>query len=483
MRKILPTLFIALLALALATAPVLGNPAITVVPGNASYSAGDSLSVSGSAAVSQAVSIQLLNPAGTRIAIAQANSAADGSYSKLGIYTFSATDALGTYKVKVYCSGESAEATFSLAVADAVAPAIVSVALSKAVVKGGAAITVTVVASDNIGVASVTAGSVSLSLASGTAASGTWSGSIVAAAGAGAQSVSVVASDVAGNTASSSASYTVDNTAPVIALTAPADGVEFHVSSVVVSGSVVDAVSAASAISVTVNDVAATLAADGSFSKSVTLSSGSNAITVKASDEAGNEATTTVTVSYTAPVGKVDVSVGVGTLYFAGEQAAVWVVTAYNGEAVASTVSGYVALPAGTNTALTFTAAGTGVFKAVYTVPAGAGAYAVVVSADYQGIKGIELKSFLVSSAFADLKADVASIKGTVTSISGNVATIVTDTGIVKANVSGLKTDVSGVSGAVSTITTPVWAAVILSLIAAIAAIVAVVSIRSKIAG
>jgi hypothetical protein len=290
----------------------------------------------------------------------------------------------------------------------------------------------------------------------------------------------------------------------VIALTAPADGVEFHVSSVVVSGSVVDAVSAASAISVTVNDVAATLAADGSFSKSVTLSSGSNAITVKASDEAGNEATTTVTVSYTAPVGKVDVSVGVGTLYFAGEQAAVWVVTAYNGEAIASTVSGYVALPAGTNTTLTFTAAGTGVFKAVYTVPAGAGAYAVVVSADYQGIKGIELKSFLVSSAFADLKADVASIKGTVTSISGNVATvvtdvgvikgtvtsisgnvatIVTDTGIVKANVSGLKTDVSGVSGAVSTITTPVWAAVILSLIAAIAAIVAVVSIRSKIAG
>jgi hypothetical protein len=476
MRKILPTLFVALLALALATAPILGNPTITVVPGKTSYQAGDSFSVSGSAAASKAVSIQLLNPAGTRIAIAQVTSAADGTYSKTGIYTFGATDALGTYTVKVYCSGESAEATFSVVVTDAVAPAIASVALSKTVAKGGAAITVTVTASDNVGVTSVTAGSVSLSLASGTAASGTWSGSIAAAAAAGAQSIAVVAYDAAGNNVASSAAYTVDNTAPVLTVTAPADGAASHVNVITVSGSVTDAVSSASKLSVTVNNVAATVAADGSFSKSVTLSSGLNAITVAASDEAGNVATKTVTVSYTVPVGKVDVSVGVGALYFAGEQATVWVATAYNGEAVASTVSGYVVLPNGTNASLTFTTVGTGVFKAGYTVPAGAGSYAAVASADYQGVKGIGLTSFLVSSGFTD-------IKGTVVSINGSVATIVTDTGLVKADISKLKTDVSGVNGAVSTITTPVWAAVILSLIAAIAAIVAVVSIRSKIAG
>ena len=476
MRKILPTLFVALLALALATAPVLGNPAITVVPGKTSYQRGESLSVSGSATASKAVSIQLFNAAGTRIAIAQVTSAADGTYSKASIYAFSATDALGTYTVKVYCSGESAEATFSVVVTDAVAPAIASVALSKTVAKGGAAITVTVTASDNVGVTSVTAGSVSLSLASGTAASGTWSGSIAAAAAAGAQSIAVVAYDAAGNTATSSAAYTVDNTAPVLTVTAPADGAAFHVNVITVSGSVTDAVSSASKLSVTVNNVAATVAADGSFSKSVTLSSGLNAITVAASDEAGNIATKTVTVSYTVPVGKVDVSVDVGALYFAGEQATVWVATAYNGEAVASTVSGYIVLPNGTNASLTFTAVGIGVYKAGYTVPAGAGSYAAVASADYQGVKGIGLKSFLVSSGFAD-------IKGTVVSINGSVATIVTDTGLVKADISKLKTDVSGVNGAVSTITTPVWAAVILSLIAAIAAIVAVVSIRSKIAG
>lgn len=483
MRKILPTLFVALLALALATAPVLGNPAITVVPGKTGYQAGDSFSVSGSAAASKAVSIQLLNPAGTRIAIAQVTSATDGTYSKTDIYTFGAADALGTYTVKVYCSGESAEATFSLVVADAVAPAIASVTLSKAVAKGGAAITVTVVASDNKGVTSVTANSVALTLASGTAASGTWSGSIAAAAAAGAQSVAVVAYDAAGNNVASSAAYTVDNTAPVLTVTAPADGAAFHVNVITVSGSVTDAVSSASKLSVTVNNVAATVAAGGSFSQSVTLSSGSNVITVKASDEAGNEATATTTVSYTAPVGQLDVSVDVGALYFQGEKAAIWVVTAYNGEAVVSTVSGYVVPQSGANVALTFAAAGTGVFKAEFTVPASAGSYAVVASADYQGVKGIGLKSFLVSSALADLKSDVTSIKGTVVSINGNVATIVTDTGLVKADVSKLKTDVSGVNGAVSTITTPVWAAVILSLIAAIAAIVAVVSIRSKIAG
>jgi LmbE family N-acetylglucosaminyl deacetylase len=483
MRKILPTLFVALLALALATAPVLGNPAITVVPGKTGYQRGESLSVSGSAAASKAVSIQLFNPAGTRIAIAQVTSAADGTYSKASIYAFSATDALGTYTVKVYCSGESAEATFSVVVTDAVAPAIASVALSKTVAKGGAAITVTVTASDNVGVTSVTAGSVSLSLASGTAASGTWSGSIAAAAAAGAQSIAVVAYDAAGNNVASSAAYTVDNTAPVLTVTAPTDGAAFHVNVITVSGSVTDAVSSASKLSVTVNNVAATVAADGSFSKSVTLSSGLNAITVAASDEAGNVATVTVTASYTVPVGKVDVSVAVGALYFAGEQATVWVATAYNGEAVASTVSGYVVLPNGANASLTFTAVGTGVCKAGYTVPAGAGSYAAVASADYQGVKGIGLTSFLVSSGLADLKSDVTSIKGTVVSINGNVVTIVTDTGVVKADVSKLKTDVSGVNGAVSTITTPVWAAVILSLIAAIAAIVAVVSIRSKIAG
>jgi len=532
MRKELLIFFATLLALALAVSPALGSPALSVVPGKASYQAGETLSVSGSgAAANKAVSIQLYNPSNVRIAIAQGTSSADGTYSISNIYTFAATDALGTYKVKAYCAGEWAEATFSLVVADTEAPVIVSATLSKSVVKGGASIVVTVQATDNVGVTSVKAGTVSLSLVSGSAASGTWSGSITAVSAEGAASVSIQVSDAAGNSASSSLSYTVDNTAPTITLTAPAEGASFYVSSITVSGTVSDAVSSAAAITLKINNVVTAVASDGTFSKAVTLSEGSNTITVKASDEAGNEATVTRTVSYTVPTGKVDLAVEAGTLYFANEKAVIWVSAAKDGEAVAATLSGHVVLPNGTKVDLTFTSVETGVFKATYDVSE-AGTYAVAVSADYLGLKGFAIKSFLVSAGLASIKSDLAAvkadivaikgdlvtiktnigtltlnvadlnatvvaikgdvasvkttvgdIKGTLTTVNGNVATIVTDVGVIKADVSKLKTDVSGVGSAVSTISTPVWAATILSLIAAIAAIAAVVSIRSKIAG
>jgi len=81
-----------------------------------------------------------------------------------------------------------------------------------------------------------------------------------------------------------------------------------------------------------------------------------------------------------------------------------------------------------------------------------------------------------LSGDVATVSTSLGTLEGTVTSIDGKVATINTNVGTVQADVSDIKAkaDVD---------MTPVWIAVVLSLVAAIAAIFAVVTIRQKIAG
>jgi hypothetical protein len=84
-----------------------------------------------------------------------------------------------------------------------------------------------------------------------------------------------------------------------------------------------------------------------------------------------------------------------------------------------------------------------------------------------------------IKDGVAKIQTTVGTIEGKVTSIDGNVATIMTDVGTIKADVS----DIKEARVKVSVDMTPVWVAVVLSLIAAIAAIYAVITIRRKIAG
>jgi hypothetical protein len=86
---------------------------------------------------------------------------------------------------------------------------------------------------------------------------------------------------------------------PTVAITTPADGATVQSPSVTVSGTATDNVGVAS---VTVNGQAATLGS-GTFSKEIALAEASNAITVVASDAAGNTATATRSVTYTKPAG------------------------------------------------------------------------------------------------------------------------------------------------------------------------------------
>jgi len=85
-----------------------------------------------------------------------------------------------------------------------------------------------------------------------------------------------------------------------------------------------------------------------------------------------------------------------------------------------------------------------------------------------------------IQSGVATIQTDIGTIKGTVVSTDGKVATIQTDVGTLQADVSGVKTDVANIPSQTST---PIWIAVVLSLIAAAAACYAVITIRRKIAG
>jgi hypothetical protein len=79
-----------------------------------------------------------------------------------------------------------------------------------------------------------------------------------------------------------------------------------------------------------------------------------------------------------------------------------------------------------------------------------------------------------VAGQCAEVQTTLGTLEGKIDSISGNTATVITDVGTIQA-------DITDVKGKVDM--TPVWIAVVLSLVAAIAAIFAVITIRQKIAG
>ena len=119
----------------------------------------------------------------------------------------------------------------------------------------------------------------------------------------GAHTISIEASDYDGNAASAkTVSFTVDTIPPTLTLTNPVDGLITNKAALVVSGKTDDVTS--KPVTVTVNGTSVTVNSDGSFSKEITLVSGSNTITVVATDKAGKTTTVTrkVTLDTGAPV-------------------------------------------------------------------------------------------------------------------------------------------------------------------------------------
>jgi len=89
-------------------------------------------------------------------------------------------------------------------------------------------------------------------------------------------------------------------------------------------------------------------------------------------------------------------------------------------------------------------------------------------------VSNLDAKLTNVQGDVATVLTNMGTLDGKVTAIDGKVATVQTDVGTIQADV----TDVQAKADQ-----TPVWIAVVLSLVAAIAAIFAVITIRQKIAG
>lgn len=126
----------------------------------------------------------------------------------------------------------------------------------------------------------------------------------------GSHTINVTASDNDGNAATAkSTTFTVDTVPPTLNVTAPVDGLITSSASLNVVGSTNDATSSPVTITITLNGTsqsAVTVASDGSFTKSVTLTEGTNTLVITATDAAGKASSVTRTV-------KLDTSVPVIT--------------------------------------------------------------------------------------------------------------------------------------------------------------------------
>lgn len=118
----------------------------------------------------------------------------------------------------------------------------------------------------------------------------------------GSHTVTINCSDYDGNAATAkSVSFTVDTVAPTLTVTAPAEnGLYVASSTYSVKGTTNDATSSVASVKVKLNGVdqgTVTVSSDGSFTKAITLASGTNTIVVTATDKAGKTTSITRTIN------------------------------------------------------------------------------------------------------------------------------------------------------------------------------------------
>lgn len=124
----------------------------------------------------------------------------------------------------------------------------------------------------------------------------------------GSHTVTINASDNDGNAASAkTVTFKIDTVPPVLTISNPSEGLVTNNTSLTVKGTTSDATSSPVTLTIKLNSGAAeavTVNSDGSFSKVLTLTNGTNTITVVAKDSAGKTSTITrtVTLDTVAPI-------------------------------------------------------------------------------------------------------------------------------------------------------------------------------------
>jgi len=440
-KTTLPTFFAAVLLLAvLAVVPAALAAPITVATDKDAYAPGESLNVSGTATANAWVTIQLFNPDGDRIAIAQTQADADGNWSKTGVYTFAEDDPQGTWTVKAFDSStseiEETTFTFPAVPADTVPPTLtVSVTPDKDLY-GIETITIVVTADEDLDSCSITvtqegAAAVDVETAAAVDTPSKWGGSYTIKEGySGTATIAVSAADLAGNEGTATAYIDVDAVAPTVTVKAPATTTEAKIS---VSGTVDDPSITSVTITADTTEYTATVS-NGKFSTVIELPAlGSYTVTAKAVDAAGNTGEASTSVSYTTPP---------------------------TPPLKAEDITGPLSKEIGTSKA----ELGEAIGEAKADIGKAIGEAKADVKADVSALKG-----------------DISGLKGDVSSLKGDVSTLKSDIAAIKSDVSSLADSISGVGAAVSGLSTLILVAVILSLIAAVAAIAAVVTIARKV--
>lgn len=119
----------------------------------------------------------------------------------------------------------------------------------------------------------------------------------------GSHTITVNAKDYDSNAASAkTVTFKVDTVPPTLSVASPAEGLITNNATLTVAGTTNDVTS--SPVTLTVNGTAVTVGSDGVFSTKITLTNGSNTITVVATDSAGKSTTVTrhVTLDTAPPV-------------------------------------------------------------------------------------------------------------------------------------------------------------------------------------
>ena len=253
-------------------------PVLTVVPADNTLTNNAALTVSGAA--TDAGGIQSVSVNGTSVTVSQA----DGSFTKV------ITLAAGANSITVIATDKAGnQTTITRTVILDTTPPTLSVSPADNTLTNNATLTVSGIATDTNGIQSVTINGATVTVSQ---TDGSYSKAVTLIAGA--NSITVIATDKAGNLTTLTRTVTLDTTPPSVTVT-PADGTYTNNASLTVSGTATDTNGIQS---VTVNGAAVTVnQADGSFSKAITLAAGANTVTVIATDKAGNQTTITRTAT------------------------------------------------------------------------------------------------------------------------------------------------------------------------------------------
>ncbi len=292
-----------------------GNSSLAASTNKSSYAPGETVTATlTGGSKSGWIRAVLYDQTGAQIAISSGNASGMGSSTTFpATLTAPAPAAPGSYTWKMAYFGNAdgtghSEITknisftvAALSTVDTTPPTLTVSTLADNSYSNTVTLNVSGVATDAGGLSSVTVNGATVKIN----ADGSFSTAVTLSPGA--NTITIIATDVAGNKNTVTRTITYDATAPVLAIAAPADNSTSATSSITVSGTV----SESSTVTVSVNGGSAQSAVvnGGTFTIPVILVAGINTIDVNATDQAGNSSSAKRTVTYTAAVSQLSLAV------------------------------------------------------------------------------------------------------------------------------------------------------------------------------